>query len=203
MKSRKLTTAFYERPDVVLIAKELLGKVLCTCIDGEFTSGIIVETEAYDGRTDKACHAHIHGNTNRTKVMFGAPGFAYVYLCYGIHHLFNIVTNAEGMADAVLVRAIEPLEGIPVMLRRRNQVNVQRSTGGGPGIVSQALGISTNTHYGTHLAGPTIWIEDRQRVIAADDIIASPRVGVDYAGDDAFLPWRFRIKDNGFTSPAK
>lgn len=202
MKPTKLSRSFYKRNDVVLIAKELLGKVLCTQFDGIKTSGIIVETEAYNGRTDKACHSHIHGKTERTRIMFGKPGFAYVYLCYGIHHLFNVVTNKEGFADAVLIRAIEPLEGIDKILQRRKKTKLERSVGGGPGIASQALGITTK-NYGFDLLGDEIWIEDHGKDISNSQIIASPRVGVDYAGEDAKLPWRFRVEDNSFTSPAK
>ena len=198
----KLDIDFYERDDVVQIAQELLGKVLCTQMNGIITKGIIVETEAYNGRTDKACHAHFAGKTNRTKIMYERGGLAYVYLCYGIHHLFNIVTNKEGLADAVLVRGIEPLEGIDQILKRRNKTKLERSVGGGPGIVSQALGITTS-HYGTDLTGNLIWIEDHSKSISTKNLIASPRVGVDYAEEDALLPWRFRIKDNPFTSPAK
>lgn len=199
---KKLPLSFYDRDDVVQIAQDLLGKVLCTNINDVFTSGIIVETEAYNGRNDKACHSHIHGRTKRTEIMFGRPGKAYVYLCYGIHHLFNVVTNGEGFADAVLVRAIEPLSGIPTILKRRSKNKLERSVGGGPGIASQALGIST-THYGTDLLDDMIWIEDHNSLLSQEDIIASPRVGVDYAGEDALLPWRFRVKGNKFTSPAK
>jgi DNA-3-methyladenine glycosylase len=197
-----LQREFYSGSDPVPIAQELLGKVLCTNFADEFTAGIIAETEAYNGRTDKACHSNTHGLTERTKIMFGKPGFAYVYLCYGIHHLFNVVTNTEGNADAVLIRAIEPIDGIPLILKRRNKSNLERSVGGGPGITSQALGISTD-HYGTDLCGDQIWIEDRNIEIKPNQIIKSPRVGVDYAGEDAKLPWRFRIKENRFTSPAK
>jgi DNA-3-methyladenine glycosylase len=200
--AKKLSISFYERDDVVTIAKELLGKVLCTRIDGVLCKGMIVETEAYNGRTDKACHAHFAGKTKRTKIMYDRGGLAYVYLCYGIHHLFNIVTNKKGLADAVLIRGIEPIEGIDHILRRRNKTKLERSVGGGPGIVSQALGISTD-QYGTDLTGSLIWIEDHQRTIPEQNIIASPRVGIDYAEEDALLPWRFRIKDNPFTSPAK
>ena len=199
---KKLPISFYDRDDVVQIARDLLGKVLCTNINDVFTSGIIVETEAYNGRTDKACHSHIHGRTKRTEIMFGKPGKAYVYLCYGIHHLFNVVTNGEGLADAVLVRAIEPLSGVPTILKRRSRTKLERSVGGGPGIASQALGIST-AHYGTDLLGNLIWIEDHNSLLNQKDIIASPRVGVDYAGEDALLPWRFRVKGNKFTSTAK
>ncbi len=201
MENKRLPRTFYERDDVVQIAKELLGKVLCTRFEGEFTSGIIVETEAYNGRTDRACHSFLHGKTERTKIMFGEPGNAYVYLCYGIHHLFNVVTNKQGLADAVLIRGIEPLDGIDTILERRKKTKLVRSVGGGPGIASQALGITTKD-YGTNLSGELIWIEDRGIKISDSEIIASPRVGVDYAGEDAKLPWRFRIKDNGFTSPA-
>lgn len=200
--TKKLKLNFYERDDVVLIAKQLLGKVLCTNFNGVLTSGKIVETEAYNGRTDKACHSHIHGKTERTKIMFGNAGVSYIYLCYGIHHLFNVVTNQEGNADAVLIRGIEPLEGIDTILNRRGKAKLERSVGGGPGIVSQALGITTE-HYGTDLCGDLIWIEDRNIQIKDSEIIASPRVGVEYAGEDAKLPWRFRIKGNKFTSPAR
>lgn len=197
----KLPLSFYERDDVVQIAQDLLGKVLCSNIDGIVTKGIVVETEAYNGRNDKACHAHFAGKTNRTKIMYNRGGLAYVYLCYGIHHLFNIVTNIEGFADAVLVRGIEPIEGIEHILKRRNKKKLERTVGGGPGIASQALGIKTH-HYGTDLLGDLIWIEDHNNVLQNAQIITSPRVGVDYAGEDALLPWRFRIKDNKFTSPA-
>lgn len=200
--SAPLSRDFYERDDVVRIARELLGKVIYTRKDGIVTAGKIVETEAYDGRNDQACHSHIHGRTNRTKIMFGPGGYAYVYLCYGIHHLFNVVTNREGKADAVLVRGIEPLEGIETILSRRKKEKMHRSVGGGPGIASEALGISTDD-YGEDLRGDRIWIKDQGIQVASDEILASPRVGIDYAGEDAGLPWRFRIKGNGFTSPAK
>ena len=202
MSPEKLSRSFYQRDDVTSIARELLGKVLCTNLAGVYSAGKIVETEAYYGQNDKACHSFIHGKTERTKVMFGPPGFAYVYLCYGIHHLFNVVTNQEGAADAVLIRAIEPLEGIEEILHRRKRKKLERAVGGGPGIASQALGITTG-HYGTDLLGDTIWIEDRGISLRSHEIIASPRVGVSYAGDHAERPWRFRIRNNPFTSPAK
>ena len=200
--SQKLNREFYEGDDPVPIARALLGKVLCTNFDGKLTSGMIVETEAYNGRNDKACHSHVHGKTDRTKIMFGQPGIAYVYLCYGIHHLFNVVTNKKGFADAILIRGIEPLDGIEIILNRRNKSKLERSVGGGPGITSQALGITTQ-NYGEDLCGNNIWIEDRGIIIKQSQIIASPRVGVEYAGEDAQLPWRFRIKHNKYTSPAK
>lgn len=197
--SSKLPRSFYQRDDVVQISRDLIGKVLCTKVDGVLTTGKIVETEAYDGRNDKACHAHMNRRTKRTEVMYGKPGHAYVYLCYGIHNLFNIVTNNEGLADAVLVRAIEPLEGIEEMLVRRNKEKLQPSVGNGPGIISQALGI-TREHYGVDLLGNTIWIEDRGFEFAEKEIEASPRIGVDYAGEDARLPWRFTVKGSRWIS---
>ena len=198
----KLKRPFYEQNDVVSIAKDLLGKVLCTNFGGILTTAKIVETEAYNGRCDKACHAFSAGRTKRTEIMYGHGGVAYVYLCYGIHHLFNVVTNCEGRADAVLIRGIEPIDGIDEILTRRKKKKLERSVGGGPGIAAQALGITT-ANYGLDLTKSTIWIEDRGVSINADIIISSPRVGVDYAGEDALLPWRFRIKNNRFTSPQK
>lgn len=202
MEHIKLGKNFYSGNDPVPIAKALLGKVLCTKFDGVLTSGMIVETEAYNGRTDKACHSYIHGKTERTNIMFGKPGIAYVYLCYGIHHLFNVVTNTKGNADAILIRGIEPVDGIDTILKRRGKSKLERSVGGGPGIVSQALGITTK-NYGEDLQGSLIWVENREITVNPSEIISSPRVGVDYAGEDAKLPWRFRIKGNKFTSPAK
>lgn len=199
--SAKLPLSFYEHDDVTYVAQSLLGKVLCTHIDGIYTSGIIVETEAYRGTDDKACHSCSFGYTERTKIMFGRPGVAYVFLCYGIHHLFNVVTNKEDRADAVLIRAIEPCDGIEHILKRRNHSTLKRATGGGPGIVSSALGITTKKHYGADLLESTIWIEERGSQISDDKIISSPRIGVDYAGEDALLPWRYRIRNNKFTSP--
>ncbi len=198
----KLPRTFYELEDVTSVARNLLGKTLCTRFNGKFTSGIIVETEAYRGRDDKGCHACVHGLTNRTRVMFGPPGFSYVYLCYGIHHMFNVVTNLEGQADAVLIRAVEPLEGIEYQLQRRNQQELKRNTAGGPSLLCQAMGINTHDHYGLDLLGDQIWIEDRNHYPDAG-ILESPRVGLGSAGDDAFLPWRFRIQGNAFSSPAR
>lgn len=198
----KLPKSFYTRTDVIEISRDLLGKVLCTYIDGLFTSGIIVETEAYCGDRDKASHAHLKRRTKRTEVMFHEGGKAYVYLVYGIHHLFNIVTNVEGTADAVLVRAIQPQEGADIMLQRRKLKKMAYKLSAGPGILSQAMGINKK-HYGVSLLEDLIWIEDRHNDVADDAIIASPRVGIDYAEEDALLPWRFRIRDNPWTSPAK
>ncbi len=194
----KLPDSFYTHADVVHVSKALLGKYLVTNIDGQLTSGIIVETEAYCGRGDKACHAN-YKRTPRTEIMYQSGGVAYVYLCYGIHYLFNVVTNVENLADAVLVRAIEPVEGIESMLARRNMKQLAKRITAGPGCLTQALGIN-KLHYGANLNGGTVWIEDRGKVVNETDIMAGPRIGVDYAGDDALLPWRFWLRDNKYVS---
>jgi DNA-3-methyladenine glycosylase len=204
MTGKILPKSFYTRTDVVQISKELLGKLLVTNFEGQHTSGIIVETEAYRGPDDKACHAHMNRFTKRTQTMFEEGGVAYIYLCYGIHHLFNVVTAQKNMPHAVLVRAVEPVEGIPLMQSRRNMDKLQRRLTAGPGILSKALGIN-KTYTGSSLLVQKsgIWIEDIDQTISEEQIIASPRVGVDYAEDHALWPWRFRIKDSKWTSPAK
>jgi len=197
----KLDKSFYTREDVTLIARQLLGKILCTEIDGIFTSGMIVETEAYS-QSEKACHAFGGKRTIRTEIFYNDGGLSYVYLCYGIHYLFNVITNYHHTADAVLVRAIEPLEGVDHMLRRRGMDKIAHRIAAGPGSVCKALGID-KTQNGLDLTDREIWIEDRGITCRKSQIIASPRVGVDYAGEDAKLPWRYRIKDNPWVSKAK
>jgi DNA-3-methyladenine glycosylase len=197
-----LPESFYARTDVVKIARELLGKVLVTNFDGEHTAGIIVETEAYAGETDKASHAYGGRRTQRTEIMYMHGGAAYVYLCYGIHHLFNVVTNAKDTPHAILIRAIEPIEGIDIMLERRGKEKLQPSLTAGPGAMSMALGIHTR-HTGLPLSGPDIVIEDRGIKVAPKNIVAATRVGVAYAMDDALRPYRFYIKNNPFVSKAK
>ena len=188
----KLATEFYLRDDVVAISRELIGKVLCTNINGVRTDAIITETEAYAGITDKASHAFGDRRTKRTEPMYGPGGTAYVYLCYGIHHLFNVVTNVQGVPHAVLVRAGKPVEGLDVILLRRNRTRVDKTLMGGPGTVSQALGIKTDMT-GTSLHGRRIWIEDRGMTVPDKDISIGPRVGVDYAQEDAARPYRFAL----------
>jgi DNA-3-methyladenine glycosylase len=198
----KLPLSFYTRPDVVQVARDLIGKYLFTRVDGILTGGRIVETEAYRGENDMACHAHGGKRTPRTEIMYHTGGVAYVYLIYGMYALFNVITNTAGKADAVLIRAIEPLEGIPEMLLRRQHARLSPKLTAGPGVLTRALGIQT-AHYGTPLTGDLIWLEDRQEVIPEDQLIASPRVGVGYAGADAHHPWRFRLRGSPWTSPAK
>ena len=191
----KLSADFYQREDVLLISRELLGKVLCTNFHGKLTSGIIVETEAYAGVTDKASHAYGGRRTKRTETMYAKGGSAYVYLCYGIYHLFNIVTNKENTPHAVLIRAIQPRDGIEIMLQRRNKKKVDQSLTGGPGSLTQALGITVKDT-GTFLIDNLIWLENQNINYTNQDILATPRVGVQYAGKDVQNPWRFQIENN-------
>lgn len=194
MSAVKLSRSFYQQEDVVSIARQLVGKVLCTRINGTTTCGIITETEAYCGRGDRACHANDNTRTERTETMYQPGGIAYVYLCYGIHHLFNVVTNREDKADAVLVRAVEPLEGKEAMLLRRNYEKVTPGLTAGPGRLTQALNITTD-YDTTSLTENTIWIEDRDIQFSDDELAATSRIGVAYAGKDADLPWRFYPKN--------
>ena len=188
MMARTLPRSFYDRTDVVQVARELLGMVIATRFHGTLTAGTITETEAYNGAVDRASHAFGGKVTPRNHTMYGAPGHAYVYLCYGIHHLFNVVTNRKGTAHAVLVRSLQPLEGREEMLRRRGGTKL---TTGGPGTLTQALGIRTE-HNGADLSGPVIRIEDHGLRVREEDVLTGPRIGVDYAGADALLPYRFR-----------
>lgn len=194
----KLARDFYLEQDVVKISRDLIGKVLCTKFNGKITSGIITETEAYAGITDRASHAFGGRRTKRTEVMYAEGGTVYVYLCYGMHHLFNIVTNKKDIPHAVLIRAVKPLDGISLMLNRRNlsgKSSLKKNPGkisNGPGTVSQALGISTD-NTGEKLSRDKIWLEDHNIKINEKEIISGPRIGVEYAKEDALLPYRFFI----------
>lgn len=189
----KLNKSFYLSYDVAELAKALLGKHLCTNIQGEgITSGIITETEAYAGVIDRASHAYGGRRTERTEIMYWEGGVAYVYLCYGVHSLFNIVTGKKNNPHAILIRAIKPVNGIDLMLERTKKKVLNEKSGIGPGKVTKLLGI----HYsdtGTSLLGNKIWIEDKGLKISPQNIIAGPRVGVDYAGKDAELQYRYII----------
>jgi DNA-3-methyladenine glycosylase len=197
-----LERSFYDRADVTLIARELLGKVLITTFNNEITSGRIVETEAYNGAVDRASHAYGNRRTNRTEVMFGKPGTAYVYLCYGIHHLFNIVTNSEEIPHAILIRAIEPIKGQEIMLDRTRKKILDNTLTRGPGNVSKALGIFTY-HSGLDLVESEIRILDDGCRFKKKETIITTRIGVGYAGPDALLPYRFMVKDNPYVSGKK
>lgn len=193
----KLEPAFYHRNNVVTIARSLLGKLLVTHKNNDKTSGIIVETEAYSWK-ERGCHAYGGKRTARNEVMFEPGGKAYVYLCYGMHNLFNVVTNREGIADAVLVRAVEPLEGEEVMINRRGDVGRYQLTSG-PGKLTRALGID-RTFNGKTLWTNEVWIEDIGMKFNSKHIETGKRIGIDYAGADANLPWRFMVKGNRWVS---
>ncbi len=194
----KLSRSFYVRSNVVEIAEELIGKYVFTNIDGRVTGGRIVECEAYNGRIDRASHA-FGRRTPRTEVMYGKGGFSYVYLCYGIHNMLNVVTNEAEVADAVLIRSIVPVEGIETMIERRGGDKKYKLTAG-PGSVGKALGLNTS-HSGIDLTGDRIWIANGRRNHV--QIERDRRVGVDYAEEDALLPWRFFEKDNPWVSVGK
>ena len=202
---KKLPLTFYQRASVLQIAKELLGKILVTKWDGpdgyrDETSGRIVEVEAYNGIIDKASHASGGRRTNRNEVMYGEGGVSYVYLCYGIHHLFNVVTNRRETPHAILIRALEPIKGVDVMLERTGKKKLDTTLTKGPGNVSKALGISFREHSGLSLLSKDLFIAEDNFVLNKKDVASSPRIGVDYAGDDASLPYRFYIKGNPFVS---
>ena len=191
-----LKASYYLNPDVVSLAKDLIGKTLCTRFNNKLTCGIITETEAYAGVTDKASHAYRGRRTNRTETMYSKGGISYVYLCYGIHRLFNIVTNTQDIPHAILIRAIYPTKGIEEIVKRRG-AKLSDNLCVGPGKVSQALGIDL-AHNGLSLTGKEIWLQDDHIKIREEDIHVGPRVGVDYAKEDALLPYRFWITHDSF-----
>ena len=155
---------------------------------------MIVETEAYVGINDKASHAYNNKKTNRTEVMYEKGGVCYVYLCYGIHYLINIVTGEKNIPHAILIRAIEPKDGIDIMLQRRSLKKTSFNITNGPGKLSQALAINKILN-GKSLNSNKIWIEDLKINIDEKDILSSPRIGVDYAKEDAKLPYRFYLNN--------
>lgn len=189
----KLPREFYLR-DGLTVARELIGKKLVTRLPEGVTGGIIVETEAYMGAADAAAHSY-RGKTERTKIFYGAGGFVYVYLIYGMHLCTNVVANVENVPEAVLIRALEPVDGVELMRRRRGRKNL-RELCSGPGKLSQALGVTKN-FYGADLCGEEIFIEttDFQAQVAA-----TKRINVDYAGAAADYPWRFVAAGNEFLS---
>jgi DNA-3-methyladenine glycosylase len=190
----KLEKDFYLQTDVVKIARDLLGKYLCTCFDGEITSGIITETEAYEGASDKASHAYGNRRTNRTEIMFKEGGIAYVYLCYGMYSLFNVVSNTADVPHAVLIRRIKAVDGIEKMKERYKQQDMKNFPLNGPGKLTKALGIHYS-HSGIDLQSNQIWIEDRGTELNNKNIITTTRIGIAYAKEDALLPYRFLLNN--------
>ena len=196
---KKLPVSFYQRENVLQIAEDLLGKILVTKWNGIITSGRIVEVEAYNGVIDKASHAFGGRRTKRNKIMYSDGGVAYVYLCYGIHHLFNVVTNNKETPHAILIRALEPVKGTNTMLQRAGKKKSDHTLTKGPGNLSKALGLFTK-HSGFSLCSKELFIADDGFVFSKKDIAASHRIGVNYAGNDALLPYRFFMKENPFVS---
>lgn len=184
---------------MVQIARELLGKIVITNLGGIVTSGRIVETEAYNGVTDKASHSWSGKRTARNEHMYAQAATSYVYICYGIHQMFNVVTNEKEIPDAVLIRAVAPLEGIETMLSRTGKEKPDNTITRGPGNVARALGIH-KMHSGADLLGDTIYIASDNYQVGEKEIGSSKRIGVDYAGEDALLPFRFYIKGNKYVS---
>lgn len=191
-----LPGSYYMSEDVVAISRDLIGKVLITRIRNRVTSAIITETEAYAGVTDKASHAFGGRHTARTSVMYRQGGIGYIYLCYGIHSLFNVVTGPEGTPHAVLIRGVLPVEGIETAMARRNAVKFRHSDYSGPGKVSEALGLH-HSMSGISLLENKVWLENRGITIPDKLIKSTARIGVDYAGKDALLPYRFVIENIG------
>jgi DNA-3-methyladenine glycosylase len=194
-----LPRAFYTGANVLTVARHLLGRLLVVpSRDGARVSGIIVETEAYRGPEDRASHAYGGRRTNRTETMYRLGGTAYVYFVYGMYHQFNVVTNARDVPHAVLVRALEPVEGIARM-RRRRPGRPDHDLTNGPGKLCFALGISRSLD-GADLLGRHVWLEEGRGEIRASHISAGPRVGIEYAREWANKPWRFWIKGNPYVS---
>lgn len=189
----KIERSYFLNPDVVALARDLLGKYIFTIKDGQIAGGIISEVEAYKGINDKASHAFGGRRTQRNEMMFHEGGVAYVYLCYGMHHLLNFVTNVEDEPDAVLIRGIIPTHGTELMLQRTGKSQVAKGLTDGPGKVSKALAISVKDN-GMDLCSDTLWIEDRQLIVKDEDVLITPRIGVDYAGEDTQRPYRFLLK---------
>ena len=190
----KLPRSFYERSTLV-VARQLLGKYLVREHRDGKTVGRIVETEAYVGPEDKACHAS-KGRTQRTKIMFGQAGYAYVYLIYGFHHMLNIVTESIDFPAAVLIRAVEPVQGVELMQMRRKNKTL-RNLASGPGKLCQAFAIDRALN-GDDLCGKVLYLEDRGESVSK--VVTTPRIGVDYAGKWENKPWRFLIKNSAFVS---
>jgi DNA-3-methyladenine glycosylase len=202
MDMQVLPLSFYWDMHVTDVAKSLLGKLLITNFHQQLTIGRIVETEAYNGVEDRASHAFGGRYTPRTKTMYAQGGCAYVYLCYGIHEMFNVVTGSENTPHAILIRAIEPVTGIAIMQQRMRKNKADYSIGRGPGNVTKALGIHRQ-HNGRLLTDTDLYIADDGFKVLPTDIVITQRIGVDYAGEDALLPYRFFLKNNPYVSGKK
>ena len=202
-KPQKLPASFFQRSDVLQIARDLLGKHLYTNVNGIITAGRVVETEAYRHEGDHSLTLHLQRKRQQAQGLHVPGGHAYIYTVYNRHALFNIATHDATHSDAVLIRSVEPTLGIPEMLLRRGLPVPKRALTAGPGVMSQALGIIPALT-GLPVTGAVLWFEDHNEDVAAADVVASARVGLEYAGPEAAgLPWRFRVRGSEWTSPAK
>lgn len=198
IKALKLPREFYTRSNVLTVARDLLGKLLVAPgPNGQRVSGMIVEVEAYRGPEDRASHAYGGRRTKRTETMYQQGGVAYVYFVYGMYYQFNVVSNVGGIPHAILVRAVEPVEGIDVMRERRHS-HPDHNLTNGPGKLCIALGIDKQLD-GVDLSGSRVWLED-YAAVAPSRIAKGPRIGIDYALGWVAKPWRFWLKDNGYVS---
>ena len=196
---KKLPKSFYLREDVLKIAEELLGKIVVSNFNGITTSGRIVECEAYDGIIDRASHAFAGKRTTRNETMYAEAGTAYVYICYGIHHLFNVITNKKEVPHAILIRALDPLAGVVKMLKRRKKKSFGNTLTKGPGSLSVAMGISIK-HDKFSLFSDQLYLEDDGFAVPKEKVGISVRIGVESAGIAAGYPYRFFVKGNPFVS---
>ncbi len=199
---KKLDRSFYSRKNVLEIARDLLGKILVTQLNGIYSSGRIVETEAYAGVNDRASHAFGGKRTARSEHLYGDPGTVYIYICYGMHHLFNVITNKKNIPHGVLIRALEPMEGIEHMLNRSGKLTADYSLTKGPGNLSRAMGMTKN-YSGGNVFSDEIFIVDDGLRYKKDDIVTTKRIGVDGAGKDANLLYRFIVRGNPYVSAKK
>lgn len=199
---KKLDRSFYSRKNVLQIAKDLLGKILITQLNGIRSSGRIVETEAYAGIDDRASHAYGGKRTTRSEHLYGNPGTVYVYICYGMHHLFNVITNKKDIPHGVLIRALEPMEGVDEMLNRSGKLTADYTLTKGPGNLSRAMGMNKN-HSGGNVFSEEIFIADDGLRYKKNEIVTTKRIGVDGAGKDANLLYRFIVRGNPYVSAKK
>jgi DNA-3-methyladenine glycosylase len=196
----RLERDFYTREDTLRVARELLGKRLVVPTpEGARVSGRIVEVEAYLGVEDRAAHSFGGRRTRRTETMYAAGGTAYVFFVYGMHHQFNVVTGPVGRPHAVLVRAVEPEEGVELMKERR-PVSKERELTSGPGKLCRALGIDLTFDGEDLTTSARVWLEETGQTYEPDEIASGPRIGVAYAAEDALKPWRFRVEGNVYVS---
>lgn len=196
----KIPLSFYNREDVVIIARELIGATLVTNFDGVTTSGKIVETEAYAAENDRSSHAYLGRRTERNEMMYAAAGSVYVYLCYGVHKMVNIITNKIDVPEAILIRAVEPIQGIEAMAARTGKSENDLTLTKGPGNLTTAFGIAKNLQ-GEMVDGSIIYLlKGEMEKISNEAVGISKRIGIDGAGEDALLPWRFYLKGNKYVS---